>query len=58
MIDLCLGLLHWLSLLYGQRLNCLALCYGWFTTVVRKFICDLKLNYNLVVCVTPNYIIS
>ena len=52
MIDLYLGLLDWLFLLYGQRLKCIALCYGWFC--VKKLFCGLALNYNLVVCGTPN----
>ena len=54
MIDLYLGLLDWLSLLYGQWLNCLALCYG--CLLQRKTFCDLKLNYNLRVCSMPNLI--
>ena len=54
-IDVYLGILDWLFLLYIQRLNCLALYYGWFMIGITLFH-DLKLNYNLVVCGKPNLI--
>ena len=54
-IDLYLGLLDWLFLFIWTKAELLSITL-WLVYDCVKLFCGLTLNYNLVVCSTPNLI--